>query len=264
VQKRINNLKEWKTDAILQLRLLFDKLQHAVPISDFDSLKRNMDLQQQKNNSLQLKNIEMMKRNAELEKGKRKNKEAELTNEVNQDIKRQMQAEIGILTKRLERKDPIFEWENKIFKKLAQVFQRAQVTPKQAFDEFDVSKDGTLSSSEFADMIRKVLRSVSADMSQNELDCLWEALDVDNSGHINLTEFTIKMERFGLMAHSNDEHIMYQLIQAVERAGIKDLHTFFEVADKNGRGFITREDFADLFVNTKLKIDERELNRFMN
>ena len=66
VQKRINKLKEWKTDAILQLRLLFDKLQNAVPLVDFESLKRKNDLDQQKNNTLQLKNIDLIKNNAEL------------------------------------------------------------------------------------------------------------------------------------------------------------------------------------------------------
>lgn len=68
MQKRINKLKEWKTDAILQMRLLFDKLQNAVPLVDFESLKRQNDIQSQKNNALQTKNIELMTANADLMK----------------------------------------------------------------------------------------------------------------------------------------------------------------------------------------------------
>lgn len=57
MQQRINSLKKWKTEALLQLRLLFDKLKNAMPITDYDDLKRKLNIQQLKNNTLSEKQI---------------------------------------------------------------------------------------------------------------------------------------------------------------------------------------------------------------
>lgn len=102
-------------------------------------------------------------------------------------------------------------------------------------------------------------------MSNNELEILWEALDINRNQLIDLKEFAYKLERFGLKVHTREEHIIYQLIEAVQRStSIKDIATFFTLIDSKGRGFITRDDFADLFIAAKLKIDEKELTNFMN
>jgi hypothetical protein len=49
VVERINKLKSWKASAILQLRLIFTKLRNAVPLSEYQSLTRELDLYKQKN-----------------------------------------------------------------------------------------------------------------------------------------------------------------------------------------------------------------------
>lgn len=79
-----------------------------------------------------------------------------------------------------------------------------------------------------------------------------------------MREFTVKLERYGLKYHSKEEHIIYQLIEAVQRSPLKDLSEFFQVIDKTGRGYITREDFHEMFISTKLKIDDEELQHFIN
>ena len=56
---------------------------------------------------------------------------------------------------------------------------------------------------------------------------------------------------------------MYQLVDAVQRSG-QSISDFFQLVDTRGRGFITREDFADVFTSTKLKIDAADLKRFMD
>lgn len=56
---------------------------------------------------------------------------------------------------------------------------------------------------------------------------------------------------------------MYQLVEAVSRSG-QNISDFFSLIDSRGRGYITREDFADLFASTKLKIDAADLKRFMD
>lgn len=78
------------------------------------------------------------------------------------------------MSKRLERIDPVFKWENQIFKKLALIFSRAKVTLKQVFDEFDKSRDGNLQKGEFINMIKQVLMSDHhSDFSYDEYECLW-------------------------------------------------------------------------------------------
>lgn len=57
VQQRINSLKMWKTEALLQLRLLFDKLKNSMPVTDYDDLRRKLNVQQLKNNTLSEKQI---------------------------------------------------------------------------------------------------------------------------------------------------------------------------------------------------------------
>ena len=44
VQQRINSLKKWKTEALLQLRILFDKLKLAVPVTELDEVSRQLNI----------------------------------------------------------------------------------------------------------------------------------------------------------------------------------------------------------------------------
>jgi hypothetical protein len=41
------------------------------------------------------------------------------------------------MRRRLEHWDESFKWENKVFNKIAQVLQRAKVSPQAAFEQFD-------------------------------------------------------------------------------------------------------------------------------
>ena len=59
VQQRINSLKKWKTEALLQLRILFDKLKNAVPSHEFDDLSRRHTISELKSNKLADKNIKL-------------------------------------------------------------------------------------------------------------------------------------------------------------------------------------------------------------
>ena len=201
-----------------------------------------------------------------LQKQQNKNKEDEMDLKLSLDVKRNLEQEIEILTKRLERHDPIFKWENQIFQKIAQIFIRAKVRPDQVFAEFDKNGDGVLQKQEFCQVLEKVLQKTTGQgLSNNEVEILWEALDVNRNQLVDAKEFAYKLERFGLKIHTREEHIIYQLIEAVQRStSIKDIATFFTLIDSKGRGFITRDDFADLFTATKLKIDEKELTNFMN
>jgi len=137
VQQRINSLKKWKTEALLQLRFLFNKLKMAVPETEYEEVKRQLNVMTLRNNTQQERNIRHVSTNLELRKKINMNQEAEMNLQLNTISMHNLEMELEILTKRLERHDPIFKWENQIFKKIAQVFMRAEVRPEQAFVEFD-------------------------------------------------------------------------------------------------------------------------------
>jgi hypothetical protein len=66
-----------------------------------------------------------------------------------QELKDEIEEEHEIVKKRLEAFDPVFRWENQVFSKIALVLKRAKISPMQAFEEFDKSKDGNLQREEF-------------------------------------------------------------------------------------------------------------------
>jgi hypothetical protein len=54
------------------------------------------------------------------------------------------------MRRRLEHWDDSFKWENKVFNKIAQVLQRAKVSPEAAFKQFDEDGNGSLEKAEFS------------------------------------------------------------------------------------------------------------------
>ena len=96
------------------------------------------------------------------------------------------------MKKRLEQYDPLFKWENQIYQKIANILKRAQVSPLQAFEEFDEDGNGSLERGEFMSAIREKLRVY--DVTQRELEILWTSLDSDGSGGIDYREFVRKLE----------------------------------------------------------------------
>ncbi len=66
------------------------------------------------------------------------------------------------------------------------------------FAEFDYNRDGNLQKREFTQFLTKVLELGRQQLSQNEIDVLWEAMDVNSTETVSMSEFGTKLERFGL------------------------------------------------------------------
>lgn len=92
-----------------------------MPVTEFESISRKLNIQSLENKNMKERQIKLTDENMKLQKETRKNREAEINNEVNEEIKRNLEAEIEILTKRLERHDHIFKWENQIYARIAKV-----------------------------------------------------------------------------------------------------------------------------------------------
>jgi Ca2+-binding EF-hand superfamily protein len=50
------------------------------------------------------------------------------------------------------------------------------------------------------------------DLKKNEIEIVWDSLDVDKSGTIDLKEFSRKLERYGVRNVSKEETIIIQMI----------------------------------------------------
>lgn len=139
--------------------------------------------------------------------------------------------------------------------------KRAQVSPVQAFQEFDDNGDGVLTKAEFHTAMYEKLRIY--DMTTKEFEILWESLDADHSGTIDYKEFVRKLEQYGVKNLSKEEFILLQMIKACHKSNIS-MAQFFDMFDKKGRGYFSREDFKDIFNILDLKINESEQNTFID
>ena len=54
------------------------------------------------------------------------------------------------------------------------------------------------------------------------------------------------------------------MFEALKRSKIKNLSEAFEIIDKEGRGNISREDFRELFKNMDLRIDPKDVEKFID
>lgn len=53
-------------------------------------------------------------------------------------------------------------------------------------------------------------------------------------------------------------------MESLKRSGIKSLARAFSMFDKESKGSLSREDFKDIFKNMSLKIDENDIDKFID
>ena len=103
------------------------------------------------------------------------------------------------------------------------------------------------------------------DLTDRELKMIWASLDANQSGNVDYREFVRKLEQYGVKNLGRNENILYQLAKAMQRQKIQ-MSDFFEMIDKHKRGYITREDFKDMFSNLGQalpNLNEKELDDFI-
>lgn len=166
-----------------------------------------------------------------------------------------------MIRKRLESVDPHFKWENALFNKIVSILKRHRVSPQQAFDEFDKNRDGKLTREEFMRAL-EILRI--DDLSQQEIDTLISSCDSDSDGFIRYKEFVRKLSRHGVKSRTAEEQLLYLLIECLRKTGFKSLAEAFEMFDKQRRGSISKDDFRDVFKLMNLRMDESEVDKFID
>ena len=248
--------------AMAQLHNLFQKLRIAVPISELENTTKKLDVEKQRTSDQIMRNAKLVEQINGLQQRNRMNDEAEEKLKLIQDDKESLEEEFDIIRKRLENFDPMFKFENQIYQKIANILKRANVSPLQAFEEFDEDNSGTLDKAELKEAIYEKLRV--QDITNREFEILWSSLDTDQSGSVDYHEFVRKLEQYGVKNLSKEEFILYQLAKAAARAKMT-MASLFEMIDKKGRGYISKQDFKDIFDSLgELKLNESELNQFLD
>jgi calmodulin len=110
---------------------------------------------------------------------------------------------------------------------------------RDAFDMFDIDKDGTISLSEVA----SVMRSLNQDVSEVELKLMIDEVSPDGSGTIDFSQFVFLMHKKG-----KDTDLEEEIINA------------FRVFDKNDSGIITADELKHVMTTIGDKLTDEEVD----
>ena len=102
------------------------------------------------------------------------------------------------------------------------------------------------------------------DMSSQEVDMLIASCDYDSDGFIRYKEFVRKLSRHGVKSRTAEEQILFLLIESLKKSRVKSLAEAFELFDKEKKGSLSRDDFKDIFKNMKLRIEDTEVDKFID
>ncbi|KAK1801754.1 hypothetical protein P4O66_022400, partial [Electrophorus voltai] len=120
---------------------------------------------------------------------------------------------------------------------------------KAAFDMFDTDGGGDISTKELG----TVMRMLGQNPSREELDAIIEEVDEDGMfsvcGTIDFEEFLVMM--------------VQQLKEDQAGKSEEELSECFRVFDKNGDGFIDREEFGDILRSTGEPVTEEEIDELL-
>lgn len=71
------------------------------------------------------------------------------------------------------------------FKELRDAIRKQNLNPKAAFEQWDINKDGSIDRSEFA----AAVGALSLNYSKEQIDKLFDELDLDKSNSVSIEEF---------------------------------------------------------------------------
>jgi len=90
------------------------------------------------------------------------------------------------------------------------------------------------------------------DLANNEIDAILRTVDLDGDGQINYNEFSRKLARYGLRQLSDEETLVYKIIDAMKRINMRP-EELFKFMNKEGDGILTRKDLREYLVTLKMQ-----------
>lgn len=114
------------------------------------------DLLKQRNADYIERNSRLAEKVVRLQTQVRENLEGEERLRNMQEQMDDLENEYEVVRKRLENCDSQFKWENAIFNKIVAMLKRHSISPQQAFEEFDLDRNGKLTRDEFIKALDKL------------------------------------------------------------------------------------------------------------
>ena len=91
------------------------------------------------------------------------------------------------------------------------------------------------------------------------------SLDMSGDGYVSYKEFVHKLSRHGIRSRTPEEEIIFLIIEGLNKIKITNLSEAFRLIDKEENGFISKDDFKDLFKSmVQKRIDPNDLDRFID
>eukprot|EP00930_Biecheleria_cincta_P084316 TRINITY_DN73801_c0_g1_i1.p1 TRINITY_DN73801_c0_g1~~TRINITY_DN73801_c0_g1_i1.p1 ORF type:complete len:202 (-),score=57.99 TRINITY_DN73801_c0_g1_i1:106-711(-) len=136
---------------------------------------------------------------------------------------------------------------------------------KQAFDLFDADGSGDIDSKE----LHTAMRELGFKTTKEEIDKMISEVDADGSGEIDFEEFTMMvtqkiMDRkpqvekaFRMFDNDNSGYINMQKLKRISRmlgdaVSDEELREMLSLADRNGDGFVSLEEFMSLMKSREM------------
>jgi Ca2+-binding EF-hand superfamily protein len=133
---------------------------------------------------------------------------------------------------------------HEVLERIASSLVRINKTPQDLFLRLDRDRSGTLSRLE----VEEVVLSLQPDLTVTEREAIYKKLDADNSGVIDLNEFT----RLISAVNAAPLVALEDKIGALKRTFTDNGYGYYEsfqAFDTNGDGFLSREEWRAAFVS---------------
>jgi calmodulin len=116
---------------------------------------------------------------------------------------------------------------------------------KEAFDLFDKDKDGRITGVE----LKTVMQSLGQQPTDAEIADMINEVDVDGNGTIEFSEFIAMMEK---------------KLSALDPQTVNDeMYQAFKVFDKDGNGFICREELKEAMQNLGEQLCDNDIDEMI-
>lgn len=258
VQRSIGKLKEWRVSATYQLKFLFKQLRNSVPIDKYEQLEHYLDILREKQAEWIYRESNLYKRISKLENADRENYELGEKLRRQEDLKIELEAELDLVSRRLESLDPSFRLERAVFKKIVELLKARLISAETAFALFDKNKDGTISREEF----RSAMNNMGIKLQPAELDSIMRSIDTDLDGGIKYREFIKKLQIYGAQIVTEEQQILNTVYESIKKLGYS-LHEVFQIFDRDNDGEISRQDLLDSFNNFGLGLSVAQIEKIM-
>ena len=237
---------------------MFKQLRNSVAIDKYEQLEHYLEILREKQADWIIRESDLYKRISKLENAERDNYELNEKMRKQEELKIEFEAEMDLVSRRLESLDPNFKLERAVFKKIVDLLKTKLISPETAFGLFDKNKDGTVSREEF----RSAMNNLGIMLGPSELDSVMRSVDTDLDGGVKYREFIKKLQIYGAQCASEEQHILNMIYESIKKLGYSLLEVF-QIFDRDGDGEINRQDLMDSFNNFGLGLSVAQIEKIL-